>query len=336
MEEWLGVRLMKHIINRFQNILLPSPEGDGLGVRLLLASLIFAACSSETPYTPAEPVAADNWGAYFDGSNDSDYPRALTDPNTFDLTVKRVNTKGELVLPILVESISGSLSASDTVKFADGVDERTITVTYSGLDKGKVEGTLSIPVAYTNPYKEKAGFYQQHITVYQPNVVSSNVVMAFDAVSSGIDKGTFDKEVYTITQVPGENRFFWNNFLNTGFNLAFMIDETDGNGNFDPTNTKKCYGSIVPMNHYRDDGTYGWYLCTEADTSKGYTKHAWTHNGDDITSMYFYWGTYTFIDFRETQGNESTYGVGRFAPLTQNGDWYYYNFYIYYDKEGQQ
>ena len=299
----------------------------------LVGAMILAACSSETPYTLAEPVSADNGGAYFDGSNDSDYPRALTDPNTFDLTGKLLNTKGELTLPIVVESVSGSLSTNESVTFVDGQEEQTITVTYTGLENGKVEGTLTIPTAYINPYKEKSGFWQQHIVVYQPTVVSSKVVMAYDAVSSGTEKGTFDKEVYTITQVPGENRFFWYNFLNSGFNLAFMIDETDGKGNFDPTNTKKCYGSIVPMNHYYDDGTYGWYLCTEADTSKGYTKHAWSHNGDDITSMYFYWGTYNFIDFRETQGKEATYGYGQFAPLTQNGNWYYYDYYIYYDKE---
>ncbi|MCF0202911.1 MAG: hypothetical protein HUK08_06060 [Bacteroidaceae bacterium] len=299
----------------------------------LLMAMFFTACGSETPYTPAEPVSADNWGVYFDGDNDSDYPRSLSDPNTFDITVKRVNTNGELTVPIVVENTTGKLAAPESVTFADGEVEQSFSVTYSGLEGGKVEGTLTIPTAYTNPYTEKNGFWKQRVVVYQPTIVSSNVVMDFDAVSSGTDKGTFDEEVYTITQVPGENRFFWNNFLNTGFTLAFMIDETDGNGNFDPTDTKKCYGSIVPTNHYYDDGAYGWYLCTQADTSQGYTKHAWSHNGDDITSMYFYWGTYTYIDFREIQGKESTYGYGRFAPLVQNGDWYYYDFYIYYDKE---
>ena len=134
---------------------------SALMVLPVLAAL--TACSDdEGKYTPAEALT--NAQVYF--SNElPDVVELSKDNSTFDVQVCRINTKGELVAPIVVEQDEANVYAIPTsVTFADGESTANLTIGYDpeALDYNEMHNVvLTIgDETYTTPYGDSSYAFQ--------------------------------------------------------------------------------------------------------------------------------------------------------------------------------
>lgn len=289
-------------------------------------------CDEDDDYTPGEEAKADNMGVYFAGSNESEFVKTETDERTIQLKVVRERTEEAVTIPLEITRKTDNIEVPSTIEFAEGESETWLTITYTDLETSP-QCEICIPEEYTDPYKIKDGAARHSISIYRLKVISENVTYEIDGTSSSAD--LFSGVTSAIYQYEGQNIFIWRNFMGSGIELKFKID-----GTFNKDDLTKCYGGLVPLNHFyeepdEDDGEiYGWYLVKDAD-SKVYDPVTWTPEGSDtgIGEYIYFWyelsGYYYFyIDFTDYGGYSYMYIDS--AVIDESGNFNSYYVYINY------
>lgn len=141
-------------------------------VLALALTLGISSCTDDYDYDAPSKVAENTPGVQFEEA--ASRTAVGVEDNSFDITLTRNNTTGELTVPLIAET-SDVINVPSTAKFADGSDETTITVT---LGEGvelckKYDLKISIPEEYTDPYDEANGGFISYATKvikedYQP------------------------------------------------------------------------------------------------------------------------------------------------------------------------
>lgn len=278
----------------------------------VLIAMTLTACDSDDDYIRADEPAMSDSGVYFPNSNSAEIFKTDEDAREVDIIVKRGNTSGQLTVPVEVVSKTSNIGdVPSEVTFADGSDVATITISYTDLTTTpKCE--LRIPEAYTNPYIIKDGSSKFAFYVFKLKTIASKIVY----------KALFD-EVKTsqLLQYEGENKFLWRNFLGSGVDLKFKI-----NGNFDPSDINRCYGEIVPLDHYKDDGE-GWYF---VDDDNQYMR--WTAEGASysIENYIFFWNQYDGYNYNRIDLDFSYSPNAYFYSACIDAEDAYYSFFAYF------
>lgn len=128
----------------------------------LVATLVLSlvSCTDEYKYdgvgaADAEDVA----GVYFPSTNKTSLDLEVDDPLTATFKVARLNTKGALTVPLIVETNDDNvfqIPASAT--FADGEAEATVDMNFPNAEIGKTyDFTITVPRQYINSYKKVDG-----------------------------------------------------------------------------------------------------------------------------------------------------------------------------------
>ena len=116
----------------------------------------FTACNkNDYDYEPGKATANDK-ALFFD--EEENVTMTLAD-NTVEITLNRVNTEGELTVPLIVNSAPDFVTVPETATFADGEDKTTVKLAIGEDMKPFVSYLIkiSIPEEYTQPYAEDAG-----------------------------------------------------------------------------------------------------------------------------------------------------------------------------------
>lgn len=276
----------------------------------LFATLLAAltSCSDSDDYSPGEKTAEDCPTVYFSSDNDYNvFIQSNDDKVDINLTLKRKNTTGELTVPIVVSSKTGSFNIPESATFEDGKDETSITITYDQFEGG-MNFTVSIPDQYVNHYITD-GITTQTVSVLLPVKICD---ISYDTTTMF---GQVTSELYNYS---GVNMFLWKNFLGSNIDIKFTVKQSSSS-TFDPNDLTKLNGTIEMLDH-----TYDYYQNGSLylmDDSGNYAT--WTPTGQSSAVEYFYMyvGTYSLIDF----ATKNRYGYFYAGAL---GDYLY--FYLNY------
>lgn len=268
---------------------------------LILSAIAFlpvalTSCSSnDDDYTPGPEVSDDCPVVYFSNENESEI-FVTSEDNSVSVKMLRQNTEGAVTVPVVVDSKSDGMTIPESVTFADGESEAELIISYAEF-QGGMNFKVHVSDEYADPYAVLPGSVYYAATLAQLNKICT--AKFTDAVFSSVEN--------TIYGYEGENKFLWENFLNSGVDLVFTVDTSDtyyGQGEYDPDDITKLKGSIVPLTNYtNDDEGSGWFLTNGIGTSD---YVVWTHANGTISSRYFwYTDGCAYIDF-----DPAGYGCG--------------------------
>lgn len=124
----------------------------------LMSILALASCSDDDKYVAGEQESADKVGAYFTVTDGGDNEVDPSDPTEFTVKVARLNTKGDVSVPLTVkENDNDAYEVPATADFKDGEAETTVKVTFPNAAVGTTNTlTIEIPKEYVSLYKENA------------------------------------------------------------------------------------------------------------------------------------------------------------------------------------
>ena len=243
----------------------------------------FTACNkNDYEYEPGKEAATDNLALYFD--DEENLTLALAD-NEVEITLNRVDTEGELSVPLIVNSAPDFVTVPGRATFAAGEDKTTIKLTIGeGMEAfTKYLIKISIPEEYTQPY----------------DVDSGSPVYSFTITKE--DFATVAKGVFTSTvawKSSWENDLEFSNFLNlyrfpdliaSGTHIYFHFDmDAEGNQEFYFTDasgnhiTKFSTGYIHP--------SYGEMTATVNEGyDMGYDEFVDEETGQPVNEFYWVW-----------------------------------------------
>ena len=243
----------------------------------------FTACNkNDYEYEPGKEAATDNLALYFD--DEENLTLALAD-NEVEITLNRVDTEGELSVPLIVNSAPDFVTVPGRATFAAGEDKTTIKLTIGeGMEAfTKYLIQISIPEEYTQPY----------------DVDSGSPVYSFTITKE--DFATVAKGVFTSTvawKSSWENDLEFSNFLNlyrfpdliaSGTHIYFHFDmDAEGNQEFYFTDasgnhiTKFSTGYIHP--------SYGEMTATVNEGyDMGYDEFVDEETGQPVNEFYWVW-----------------------------------------------
>ena len=243
----------------------------------------FTACNkNDYEYEPGKEAATDELALYFD--DEEDLTLAITDTEV-EITLNRVNTEGELTVPLIVNTAPDFVTVPETATFAAGQDKTTVKLTIGeGMEAfTKYLIKISIPEEYTQPY----------------DVDSGSPVYSFTITKE--DFATVAKGVFTSTvawKSSWENDLEFSNFLNlyrfpdliaSGTHIYFHFDmDAEGNQEFYFTDasgnhiTKFSTGYIHP--------SYGEMTATVNEGyDMGYDEYVDEETGQPVKQFYWVW-----------------------------------------------
>ena len=260
---------------------------------LMSASLLLGLAScGDDDYEPGRPTAEGCECAYFDADNQTDFIFSADDQKeTLVLSVSRRNTDGEADVPIRVVSAdTAAIRIPASVHFPAGEATAELTVTFAGLYESRKYGfRIAIADEAADHYSVQGGvtYYQGSVTIATWKKVLENVRFYCSQYNT---LGTYYSDVY---QLDGVNRFYIQNFLESGIDLHFTV-----NGTFNLATLEDCAGEIVPVagqgTTVQDYGSYKlFYPATENED--GSYNYAWYNDALDIYFYYFCW--YNGADF---------------------------------------
>ena len=264
----------------------------------LLLPVMLTGCSSKDDFEPGPAVAADNMSVYFQVMKTTNYVFTVDDTPEIVLTVKRGRTNTEAQVPVKVVSElpegGSNFIVPATVDFAEGEDTSTLTIDCSKLPtKTECSLTVQIPEEYANPYA--AGVSEMTLRA----MVSGGWELWAEDVEFTFTS-TFNPVKSNIYAIEGSNRFKIENFLNSGLDLQFEVQD-------------KTYSHIIPLDNYityndafqvTNDAYNCWLLYDTAADS----YISWSPDGGSTIIEYviiYGWNDtndYTFIDFANKSG----------------------------------
>ena len=243
----------------------------------------FTACNkNDYEYEPGKEAATDNLALYFD--DEENLTLALAD-NEVEITLNRVNTEGELTVPLIVNTAPDFVTVPETATFAAGEDKTTIKLTIGeGMEAfTKYLIKISIPEEYTQPYDEDSGSPVYSFTITKEDFAT-------------VAKGVFTSTV--AWKSSWENDLEFSNFLNlyrfpdliaSGTHIYFHFDmDAEGNQEFYFTDasgnhiTKFSTGYIHP--------SYGEMTATVNEGyDMGYDEFVDEETGQPVNEFYWVW-----------------------------------------------
>lgn len=104
----------------------------------LLATFVLAGCSEDdVTYTPGEGDQPGNYGVYFPTqANATTCDLDPTDPTTLSYTIKRVNDRGKITVPVVVTASPSNVFEVEPIVFEDGQFEQNMTVNFPEAEVG--------------------------------------------------------------------------------------------------------------------------------------------------------------------------------------------------------
>lgn len=227
---------------------------------LMAASAIAAlsSCSNDSDYSyvPGEVVSPDCPAVYFAASNPVESIFSPDEEAGIVIKVGRIRTTGELTVPILASDVAEGIKVPSSVTFADGEAEAQLIVDASGIPAGSIASyTVAFPSEYINPYAKTPGIgsFTGRIACAEWKLWADNVEFTFE--------DRYDPIYGQIYELQGVGKYYIPNFLNTGLDLYFTMENSKSNGAFwtiDPYRNADVY--------YDADYEYThWYLYDEAN-----------------------------------------------------------------------
>lgn len=126
----------------------------------LTACFALASCGDDDEdYAPGPQDTEDRAGVYFPSENISFSQLDPTDPTEVEFKVARLNTTGELEVPIIVQiNDNDAFEVPEKAVFADGESETTVKVTFPETEIGTMyKLVVTIPTELVSLYKEFDG-----------------------------------------------------------------------------------------------------------------------------------------------------------------------------------
>jgi hypothetical protein len=282
---------------------------------LLAAAAIFtlSACDDDDNWTAGEETAEDSPAVYFDKSNAFTH-EFETDDHTFELTLKRLNTKDAVTVPLQSVADNDQIIVPSSVTFEAGQSEATITVDCTNIPTKQVFNfSITIPEAYRTVYGEGFDVYSGSVSVVEWVVIDPNFKYTYyDSSNAKVYEPTYG----TFEMLEGSSKLKLTNFVNSGKDFIFTLDATQ-------SGCSSTYIGINPVyNYYWVGGDYEcWYFYDE--TNEEYP--AWTMgNGEPITYFYAYGVGYSYFNLNSSYGCISAY----MAPDEDTWNWVYVWFYF--------
>lgn len=247
---------------------------------LALLGLTLSACERSGRYEPGPEPASDSIEAFFLSSNPSEYILG-TDATSITLEVGRMKSDFAASVPVTVEFQDASFEIPATVEFAAGEATAEFTINFRDMPT-KVEQQFIVRIAgdNANPYAIHDGseLYSGKVLVSEWKKVVSGALFWF----STILQAQVTSDIYWL---DGFNRFRIENFLGTGFDLSYSIN----NSEFDPEDISTWTGEFSPLDHYAEEATDDDYkYWSLRDASGNYFE--WTPDGapDAVTGLFVY------------------------------------------------
>lgn len=112
----------------------------------LLVQFVLAGCTDDLVYTPGEGDQPGTYGVYFPTqTNETALDLDPADPTSKTYTIKRTNSRDEIVVPVVVEATPANVFEVSEIKFAEGQTETEFTVKFDQAEIG-VAYTANISV----------------------------------------------------------------------------------------------------------------------------------------------------------------------------------------------
>lgn len=265
----------------------------------MIVAASFTACSDDDNYEWADKVSENNPGVYFAASNPSSVlltQEEYAAKQSVTVTVKRLNTNGDLAVPVVIDDADKVFSIPTVANFKAGEAETTIEVACPGMEISKSYSFIvHIDDAYCNPYAKTDG---------SPNYKFKATLIRWVKVTEGTftwSNGEFSNSKSDIYWLEGQNRFRINNFLGSGINWECYILATDpvndksfSKANFNPNDRSTWRGIPHPYSNWMMDseGTT-WYLMKDADNG---IYAQWYPDGDEFSGIEYIQFWYDITD----------------------------------------
>ena len=137
----------------------------------VMLSLAFSSCQEELTYQPGEADAEDCYGVYFPiQTGTGDIQIEPGDPTFFTYTVRRLNTEGELHVPVKITDNAKVFSAAEIV-FKDEEPVAELMVYFPSIDRGVTyDCTIEIDGdQYVSKYSKNSTSLRFSVTMIQWN-----------------------------------------------------------------------------------------------------------------------------------------------------------------------
>ena len=171
-----------------------------------MAITAITACGDDDDYQPAQKVAEDNMGAYFAAANAASEvltPEEYAARPTVDLKVKRLDTKGDVSIPVVVDKADPVFKVPATVEFKDGESEATLSVACPGLQAlQSYQFSVHLDEAATNPYVKVDGS-----PVFNYTMMVARWVKVVENATFRYQSDIFPSVKSDIYQLEGQNKF---------------------------------------------------------------------------------------------------------------------------------
>lgn len=284
----------------------------------VLVSTAFAACSDDDNFEWTKPVSGDNPGVYFAASNSASElltPEEYDNHQTFSLTLKRANTKGDLKVPVIVDKADPAFKIPESAEFKDGESETQIEIGCPNLEFLKTyRFIIHLPEDMANPYVKTDGSY-----IFNYDIMVARWIKVVDQAQFVWGKSEFGSTNSDIYWLEGQNVFRIENWLGSGVDMQFAIVAQDKENTsvyttdaFNPNDRSTWHGTIQPVKKFlmNSDGEYWWFMRDVENEEYA----AWYPDGEDklgISYVNFYYDItsedYASIDMRGSTSSFALY-----------------------------
>ena len=240
-------------------------------------------CSDDNSYEPGPQTAPGCMQVYFLKSNEVSKVINNDEEHAVTLKVGRVQTTAAASVPITVISQDKVFTIPQSVEFGAGQEFASIKIAFSGADIA-TKYSYSIAIdgkEFVDPYTKLDGsskFFGSAMLVSW-DVAIQNATFKF---TSGFS--SFQQDILKMT---GTNRYKIENYLNSGADLIFTLDETSN--------------LLTPLGGYSSNAT-SWYFYNN-DTEKIPIPCFPAGSELSINSFYLYLGaSYTYLNLKTKKG----------------------------------
>ena len=260
---------------------------------------MLASCDSDVKYTPGEQVSPDCMNVYFLADNPEKHIFAsdeLGDDWSIEVKMGRKKTDTAVDIPLSVEAGEEVFTVPATAHFDAGEAETSVKVSFQGIKLCEAQRlNIRIPDEYIDQYSrdiEGAGRLNTSVLVSEWRRIVRNAEI-YDYDQEAI---WYFADIYWLA---GDNRFRFMNFLESGINITFKLDNPDGN--VDANTPSTWEGMMMPLDNFSQwEGVdyFRWFLW---DDSKG-KRAAWTteYCGIPQNNIYFrnetYYNNFNIVD----------------------------------------
>lgn len=261
---------------------------------LLAAPLLMASCSDSDKWEPG-PQENNTMGVFFRQLDKYDYSLEPDDNHIVTVNVGRIDSKEAATVPLKVLSCPEGVAIPESVSFDAGEEETSFTIDLTAMpSKTSGEVKLQIDPAYSTLYGQGSSLLEMNVTITgQWIVLADNLVLDYS-------KGTYayPDQTTELLMLEGTQRFKIPNFMNSGVDLVFTVDDpTKSDANIIPFTNCVWYEDLYPE---YDDEYECWYLYDTATQ----TYPMWSPDGSEpyITYAMFYGVGYSYIMMKEGYG----------------------------------